>query len=164
MRKAALFVAMALAACAPAADTAAPDRAADETHLREVKQETWPGFYRGQDVAGLGAFLAEDFVNIAPDGSVTERQEELDWVAANEWNPDNFRYEVKRFQWLDDDSVLVIGEGSSDRTDDDGRPCRHVYASSNLLTREAEAPLGWRARYSHVSGDRCDPAGAPRAP
>lgn len=153
-----LAAAALLAACTPAAESTAPDRAGDEAHLRQVKQEAWPGFYRAQDVEGLGAFLAEDFANIAPDGSVTERQAELDWVAANEWNPDNFRYEVKHFHWLDSDNVLVVGEGSSDRTDDGGRPCRHLYASSNLLTRAPDAPLGWQARYSHVSGDRCDAA------
>ena len=136
------------------ADTGA-ERQRDEAQLKHIKTEVWPGFYRRQDAAGLGAFLAPTFVNIAPDGAVTERAAELDGVRQFPWNPKNFRYTIQRFAWLSDDLVVIIGRGESDRTDDSGKPCRHSYASSNLLRRTAGAPLGWQALSSHVSGDQC---------
>ncbi len=133
-------------------------RAADEAALTQIKTDAWPGFYRTQDAEGLAAFLDAAFVNIGPDGSMTPRAEELAAVRADPWMPANFRYEITKFVWLRDDLVIIVGRGSSDRTDDDGKPCRHVYASSNLLERAGDAPLGWRALSSHVSGVECKPA------
>jgi len=136
----------------------ASDRAADEAALSRIKTELWPSFYKDQDADGLAGLLDEAFVNIAPDGSVTPRAEELDGVRKYPWNPVNFRYVVERFVWLGDDLVIVVGRGESDATGEDGKPCRHSYASSNLLTRAADAALGWRALSSHVSGVECTPA------
>ncbi len=143
---------------------AAPDafaqsgRAADEAALTRIKTEIWPGYYRGQDAEGLGKFLAGAFVNIGPDGSVSTRDAEIDWVRENAWSPANFRYTINKFVWLNDDLVIIVGRGESDRTNEDGAPCRHSYASSNLLERAPQSPNGWRALSSHVSGDQCDPA------
>lgn len=144
---------LALATLAPAAS--ADRRPSDEAAIRHIKTEAWPSFYRNQDAAGLAAFLADEFVNIAPDGAVTPKVEELDWVRKNPWSPANFRYTVKRIDWLSPDLALVTGEGASDRTDEQGKPCRHSYVSSNLLRRAPDNPLGWRALSSHVSGDAC---------
>lgn len=150
-----LFLALALSLAAGGACAKAPDRVADERALTHIKTELWPGFYRAQDAEGLAVFLDEAFVNIAPDGSVTPREEELAGVRDFPWNPVNFHYEIEKFVWLKEDLVIIIGRGSSDRTNEDGLPCRHVYASSNLLERAKDAPLGWRALSSHVSGAEC---------
>lgn len=135
---------------------AAVERIRDASTLRQIKTTVWPTFYREQDIDGLSAFLAPDFVNIAPDGTVTPRAQELESVAETAWNPANFRYEVQRIAWVDADTVLVVGEGTSDRTDDGGEPCRHRYTSSNLLKRAPDSELGWQAHASHVSGVRCE--------
>lgn len=136
---------------------AAPARDQDEAWLRHIKMETWPTFYRTQDAKGLAAFLDPVFVNVGPDGSLSTRAEELEGVRAQPWNPKNFRYTVQHFVWMSDDLVLVVGRGESERMGEDGKPCRHGYASSNLLKRAADAPLGWRALMSHVSGVACTP-------
>lgn len=150
-----LMVAACVFAAQAHADATASQRQRDEAELKRIKTEIWPGFYRRQDAAGLAAFLAPTFVNIAPDGDVSERTSEIDWVRHNAWNPKNFRYTVQRFAWLSDDLVIVVGRGESDRADDAGKPCRHSYASSNLLRRAAGTPHGWQALSSHVSGDQC---------
>lgn len=142
----------ALVAVSPAV---ASDRAADEAQLRHIKTETWPGFYREQDVEGLSAYLAPGFVNIAPDGSASERAAEISWVAENQWNPTNFRYVVDRIDWFGPDLAMVTGRGLSERTDEDGRPCDHSYASTNMVRRAPDSALGWQALASHVSGTRC---------
>lgn len=133
----------------------ADDRKADEAAIREIKATHWPNFYRNQDTAGLGAFLAPEFVNIAPDGAVTPRAEELAWVRNNAWGPANFRYTVTRIDWFGSDLALVTGKGASDRTNGEGKPCQHSYVSSNLLRRAPGTALGWQALSSHVSGDAC---------
>ena len=148
-----LAIAALAAVQAPAAQGA---RAADEAQLTRIKTETWPGFYRSQDADGLAAFLAEGFVNVAPDGAIASRAEELAGVRASRWEPRNFRYTIERIAWLDPDLVLIVGRGASDRTED-GRACRHSYVSSNLLRRAPGTPLGWRALSSHVSGVSCVP-------
>ena len=131
------------------------DRRADEAALRQLKAEIWPGFYRKQDATGLDRLLDPAFVNIAPDGSITTKAEELDGVRTYPWNPKNFRYTIEHFVWLSDEQVIVVGRGESDREDPNGKPCRHGYVSSNLLQRAADSPLGWRALSSHVSGVGC---------
>ena len=151
------FAAIAGIAVIAAAPAAASDRAEDEAALTLIKTQTWPGFYRGQDADGLGAFLDPAFVNIGPDGSVSTRADELTWVRSTPWNPANFRYEVERFVWLKDDLVIVIGKGLSERQDDNGEACEHSYTSSNLLERAPGTANGWRALSSHVSGLSCDP-------
>jgi hypothetical protein len=150
-----VLVAAMLAAGLPA--RAAPERERDEAQLRHIKTEVWPSFYRKQDAKGLESFLAPAFVNIAPDGGITTRAEELEGVRQYPWNPKNFRYTIGQFVWLSGDLVIIVGRGESDRSSDDGKPCRHGYASSNLLTRAPNAPLGWQALSSHVSGDACVP-------
>jgi hypothetical protein len=152
-----LAIAMTIWAMLPAAASA--DRADDEAQISGIKRVSWPQFYREQNVDGLAEFLAPTFVMIAPDGSITPRDRELDAVRTTAWAPDNFTYTIDRIVWLDDDRALVVGRGTSDRTDAERKPCRHSYASSNLLQRAPEAPLGWRALFSHVSGVVCTPVG-----
>lgn len=150
------WIAAVLVMAAAALSPASADRADDEKVLTRIKTEDWPAFYRQQDVDGLSAYLDPAFVNIAPDGSVTSRAEELAWVAGNRWNPQGFSYTIDRFDWFADDLVLVIGTGRSLREDEQGAPCRHSYVSSNLVRRAPGAPLGWQALASHVSGVRCE--------
>jgi hypothetical protein len=156
MKATLMFAAFSLALIG-AAFAAPPDRSADETTLIRIKTEVWPNFYLRQEAKDLDAFLDPAFVNIAPDGQLTTKAEELEGVRAKPWNPKNFRYTIKNFVWLSDDLVIVVGRGESDRTDGAGKPCRHGYASSNLLKRAPDSALGWRALSSHVSGDACTP-------
>lgn len=139
------------------AATVSKERASDELALRRIKTRLWPDLYRHQDVDGLAGLLAEGFINIAPDGAVTTRGEELAWVRDNAWDPEGFAYTVDRIVWQGDDSVLVVGRGESIRSDAQGQPCRHGYVSSNLLRRAPGAALGWQALSSHVSGVQCQP-------
>lgn len=132
-------------------------RAGDERALRRLKTRLWPDLYRRQDVDGLAGLLAEGFVNIAPDGAITTRGEELAWVRDNTWDPEGFAYTVDRIVWQSDDLVLVVGRGESLRSDPQGQPCRHGYVSSNLLRRAPGSALGWQALSSHVSGVHCQP-------
>ncbi|MGE0597354.1 MAG: DUF4440 domain-containing protein [Hyphomonadaceae bacterium] len=131
---------------------------ADVAQLTRIKTEIWPSFYRTQDVEGLAAFLAAPFVNIGPEGGVQTRAEALEDVRANAWMPANFQYVIERIVWLDGDHAIVVGRGESDRTDPAGAACRHRYTSSNLLRRAPEAPQGWQALSSHVSGVGCTAA------
>lgn len=133
------------------------DRAADEADLNHIKTQVWPGYYAEQDVEGLAAFLAPGFVSFAPDGSVTTREQALASVASEPWTPAEFAYTVERIDWHGPDLVEVSGYGRSLREDLQGQPCRHSYFSSNRLIRDAEAPHGWRALSSHVSGVECAP-------
>ncbi len=155
MRKSTLIAAALSLVAGAASAKSATDHAVDEAVITLIKTETWPDFYRKQDADGLSSFLDEAFVNIAPDGSVTPRNEELQGVREFPWNPVNFSYTVEKIVWLKDDLVIIVGRGASDRTNDEGEPCRHSYTSSNLLERAADAPLGWRALSSHVSGVGC---------
>ncbi|WP_425409173.1 nuclear transport factor 2 family protein [Hyphococcus sp.] len=155
MKTAFVASAFVLSVCANASAETTPDRKADEAALSTIKLETWPEFFRTQDADGLGAFLDPAFVIIGPDGALTTRSETLDGVRAAPWTPSNFRYEIGSFAWLNDNLVIIVGKGNSDREDDEGRPCAHSYTSSNLLERAPDTPTGWRALSSHVSNVQC---------
>lgn len=132
------------------------DRVADENALVLIKTRTWPDFYREQNVEGLDNYLADSFVIIGDEGEATEKADELKWVSENAWDPTDFRYEVQRFDWFTDNLVQVTGTGTSLRETDHGEPCKHRYTSTNLVRRAPDAPLGWRALTSHVSGLNCE--------
>jgi hypothetical protein len=134
------------------------DREADIDALTERKTMLWPRLYRELDHEGLDAFLDDRFVMIGPDGTITPKAEEIDWMRGAETSgqPEDFAFAVERIIFPTDDTAIVIGEGTSTRTTPDGAPCAHSYRSSNTFVRHAE---GWRPIASHVSGVSCSPLG-----
>ncbi len=136
------------------AEAAAEDRAADRAAITHAKVETWRSLYRTQNAEGLDRFLKDGFILIGDDGSVTAKQEEVAWLAANAWGgPDDFVYTVEDIIFTSETTAIVYGHGDSTGEDEDGRPCRQTYWSSNTLVKEGGA---WRPIFSHVSGARCD--------
>ncbi len=133
----------------------AGDRAADRAAIAKTKVETWRALYYNADVAGLDAFLRDDFVMVGPDGSVTPKAEELASLAESGWNgPEDFLYTVEDIIFVSDKAAIVYGHGNSTRTTPDGGVCHHTYWSSNTLVKESG---DWRPVFSHVSGVRCVP-------
>lgn len=92
-----------------------------EPILRHLKLSVWPGLYREQDVEGLRAFLAPGFRSVAADGSVTTREEELRWLAANPGQPQDFSYTITSLDRPVPGVALIIGTGRSVRTDPEGK-------------------------------------------
>lgn len=126
-------VALALAASAePAVD--------DEEALRHFKTVLWPQAYRTQDVELLDRMLDDSFQMITNDGKRSTKQQELDWVAANQWDPGSFEYVIERLDIYAGQLAIIDGTGvASD----------YRYQSSNVLIKKDGA---WRAIASHVSG------------
>ncbi len=125
--------------------------------LTEIKIKEWPSYYKNQDADGLAAFLSKDFVFITDDGSRSNYEQEVDWVRNNPWSGadnDDFVYHVQDIVLQSDTVAIIYGEGTSTRTSDDGKPCRHSYWSSNTLRIEAGR---WKPTFSHVSGVKCEP-------
>lgn len=146
--KRSLFCACALTvASAPAT---AASCGAHEQALREAKTITWPDLYRRQDVAGLAAFLTDTFVMIGADGQTSTRSEEIAWLRAHPWQPNDFQYAIDFVECPAPNIALIVGRGRSVRVDDKGRPVAHQYASSNVLVLDQGR---WRAAMSHVSGE-----------
>jgi Domain of unknown function (DUF4440) len=143
----ALLLSVALAAPSAAQAATCGDQNAE---LRSIKLDRWPGFYRNQDVVGLGAFLDDAFVVIDSRGKVTTKAEELKWLANNPWSPSDFVYEISSITCPTADLAVIIGQGRSTRLDGQRR-FTHYYVSSNVLMKSSS---GWRAITSHVSGER----------
>jgi Domain of unknown function (DUF4440) len=126
---------------------------ADEPAIKTIKLETWPGYYKRQDVEGLGSFLMDDFRLVAADGKITERQAELEWLAANPWQPTDFVYNIRSILCPVPNVAMIIGDGQSTRMID-GKRQMHRYTSSNTLIRQGGK---WRAALSHISGVTVQP-------
>ena len=122
-----------------AADTGATD---DEQTLRHFKTVLWQQAYRTQDVALLGELLHPSFQMIDGEGGRSTRQEELDWVAGNAWDPGTFEYRIERLDIYGGHTAIVDGTGVA---------AKYSYRSSNVLIKEDGR---WRAVASHVSGYR----------
>lgn len=148
-----MHVALVLAAGLSLAGPTAAGCGDQEATLRDIKLKVWPGFYRAQDVEGLGRFLAPGFRSVAGDGSITTREEELKWLAANPWRPQAFSYTISSIACPAPDTAVIIGTGRSTRTDRDGKRRVGSYVSSNLFVR---GEAGWRAAASHISGERSE--------
>lgn len=142
-----------LAAIAAPAIAAAASCGEQETELRSIKLERWPGFYRDQDVVGLGRFLDDSFMVIDSSGKATPKADELRWLAANPWSPSDFVYQITSISCPTPEMAVIVGEGRSTRRDGTGR-ISHRYVSSNVLVRDE---TGWRAVLSHISGERREP-------
>lgn len=112
----------------------------DEQTLRQFKTVLWPQAYRTQDVELLSRLLHDSFQMINADGGRSTRQKELDWIAANAWNPGSFEYVIERLDIYDGRVAIIDGTGIAEK---------YTYKSSNVLIKENGA---WCAISSHVSG------------
>ena len=112
----------------------------DEATLRHFKTVLWPKAYRTQDVDLLDSMLHERFEMIDNDGNRSSKQKELDWIAANQWDPGTFEYRIERLDIFDQRFAIIDGIGIASN---------YSYKSSNVLIKENGR---WRAIASHVSG------------
>jgi len=77
-------------------------------------------------------------------GNWYSKSDELEWIKKNALNNDSFRYEIKRFEILENGTALVCATGHILKDS-----VRSIYQSSNMLVkREGQ----WKAILSHVSG------------
>jgi hypothetical protein len=125
-------------AVAPADDVAA---------LRDLKLVLWPRAYREQNTTLLEGLLADDFVVIDGKGTISTKQQELDWVAHNRPGYSTFRYTIERINVYDGVSAIIAGLGEI-QFDDEKGPRTVRYRSTNVLVKQAGR---WRAVASHVS-------------
>ena len=102
----------------------------------------WPRAYRTQDTQLLDRLLDDRFQMIDAEGNRSTKQKELDWVAANAWNPGEFEYRIERLEIFDGNTAIIDGTGIA---------TGYTYKSSNVLIRKDGQ---WRAVASHVSGYR----------
>jgi hypothetical protein len=114
----------------------------DERTLRHFKTVLWPQAYRTQDVGLLGKLLHPGFQMIDGEGERSTRQQELDWVAENAWDPGTFEYRIERLDIYGGNTAVIDGMGVA---------AKYSYRSSNVLIKEDGR---WRAVASHVSGYR----------
>ena len=135
----AILIALSCALVSFAAEAAAAD---DEQTLRHFKTVLWPQAYRTQDVALLGELLHPSFQMIDGAGDRSTRQQELDWVAGNAWDPGAFEYRIERLDIYGGHTAVIDGTGVA---------AKYSYRSSNVLIKEDGR---WRAVASHVSGYR----------
>lgn len=112
----------------------------DKLSLRHLKTVLWPQAYRTQDVELLDRILHDSFQMVDAEGGWSDKQKELDWIAANAWNPGAFEYRIERLDIYDSRVAIVAGKGIAEK---------YEYTSSNVLIKEDGA---WRAISSHVSG------------
>lgn len=122
--------------------SAAAETTDDERTLRHFKTVLWPQAYRTQDVTLLGELLHPSFQMIDGEGERSTRQQELDWVAENAWNPGTFEYRIERLDIYGGHTAIIDGTGLAEK---------YSYRSSNVLIKEDGR---WRAVASHVSGYR----------
>ena len=115
--------------------------------LRNFKTVLWPQAYRTQDVELLDRLLHDSFEMIDAEGNRSTKQEELEYIRNNQWNPGSFEYRIER---------LEIYQGSFAVIDGTGVASNYSYKSSNFLIKEDGE---WRAIASHVSGFRPATAG-----
>lgn len=119
------------------------DDVTDEHALRHLKTVLWPQAYRTQDVALLDRILHDSFEMIDADGNRSSKQQELDFVRENAWDPGPFEYAIERLEIYPNGVAIIDGTGTVTG--------RYTYKSSNVLIRDGE---DWRAIASHVSGYR----------
>ena len=112
----------------------------DQDMLREIKTELWPRAYRTQDVELLDQLLHDSFELINADGTRSTKQDELDYVGNNAWDPGNFEFRIDRLDVYEGSFAIVAGTGVADS---------YTYKSSNVLIK---VDGRWQAIASHVSG------------
>lgn len=120
--------------------TAADDD--DEATLRHMKTVLWPQAYRTQDVELLDRLLHDTFEKIGRDGTTSSKQQELESLRGEAWDPGSFEYRIERLDIYDGRFAVIAGVGVA---------ARYRYVSSNYLVKEDGR---WQAIGSHVSGYR----------
>jgi len=116
----------------------------DKENLTYLKEVEWPKAYAEQDTLLLDRILGEDFQMIDQSGNRYAKTDELDWIKNNAADNDSFNYEIKRFQMLENGTVIIAGTGHIEK---DG--VKSIYQSSNVLIKRDGV---WKAVLSHVSG------------
>lgn len=118
----------------------------DEQVLRHLKEVDWPRAYSEQDSILLDKILGDDFMMIDQSGNWYTKNDELEWIINNAPTYDSFKFEIKRFDILDNGTAIICGTGHiySDSV-------HSTYESSNVLLKRDEK---WEAVLSHVSGIR----------
>ncbi len=120
------------------------DTNSDREKLRYLKEIDWPKAYAEQDTILLDKILGDDFRMIDQTGNWYTKKDELDWIKKNATQNDSFRYEIKRFEILDNGTAIICGTGHIQKDS-----IKSIYQSSNVLVkREGQ----WKAILSHVSG------------
>ena len=117
-----------------------PASPSDEEVLRHFKTVLWPRAYRTQDVELLDSLLHDSFEVIDADGKRSSKQQELDFIRDNKWDPGEFEYRIERLDIYDGSVAIISGTGIAET---------YTYTSSNVLIKEDGR---WRAIASHVSG------------
>ena len=108
--------------------------------LRNFKTVLWPQAYRTQDVELLDRLLHDSFEMIDDEGNRSTKQEELEFIRNNQWDPGRFEYRIERLQIYQGSFAVIDGTGVAET---------YTYKSSNFLVKEDGV---WRAIASHVSG------------
>ena len=114
----------------------------DYAILREFKTVLWPQAYRTQDVELLDRMLHDSFEMIDGEGNRRTKQDELHYIANNQWDPGSFEFRIERLQIYQGAFAVIAGTGVAET---------YTYKSSNFLVKEDGV---WRAIASHVSGRR----------
>lgn len=128
-------------------------RATDVDAVTRAKVETWRRLYQQQDADGLRRFLADDFIVIDDEGTVSTKDAEVAWLAKNAWSgPADFRYVIDRISFPASDVALVVGHGFGTRIAEGKEPCIETYRSSNVFQRIEGT---WKPAMSHISGAGC---------
>lgn len=116
--------------------------ASDTEQLRYFKTVLWPQAYREQDTDLLNRLLDDSFQMIDGDGNRSSKNDEMDWVRDNVWDPGTFEYRIERLDIYNGNLAIIDGTGLAEK---------YSYKSSNVLIKKAGQ---WRAIASHVSGYR----------
>ena len=114
--------------------------AEDYDVLRNFKTVLWPQAYRTQDAELLERLLHDSFEMIDAEGNRSTKQQELEYVRNNAWDPGSFEYRIERLQIYQGSFAVIDGTGVAEK---------YTYKSSNFLVKEDGV---WRAIASHVSG------------
>lgn len=116
----------------------------DNAFLMNLKEVQWPKAYAEQDTLLLDKILADDFQMIDQGGNWYTKKDELNWIKGNATDNDSFRYEIKRFDLLENGTAIICGTGHILKDS-----VKSIYQSSNVLIKRDGK---WEAVLSHVSG------------
>lgn len=110
----------------------------------DLKEVQWPKAYAEQDTLLLDKILGDDFQMIDKGGNWYTKKDELNWIKGNATDNDSFRYEIKRFDLLENGTAIICGTGHILKDS-----VKSIYQSSNVLIKRDG---NWEAVLSHVSG------------
>ena len=106
-------------ACQPASDTVAPanttsgrdavDTASIEAELLRIEND-WPRVIKEKDLAAMGRVEADDIILIYPDGSMGNKNKDLQDIATGNLTADNIEMSDLKVMVLDSDAAVVTGQ------------------------------------------------------